>query len=94
VLFSWRAPNDALLSTAPLAVGRCAEPVGVAVTAAPPELFAAVRRGVEVERYLVLVAWTDIGTQLTQVYHRQPPATVLHNNVQGFRLQSYGSVFI
>jgi len=69
VLFGRRSPDDALLATAAIAVGKCGKPVVVAVTSSPPELFAAVGRRVEVERYLVLVARTDVGTQLAQVYN-------------------------
>jgi len=81
MLFSWRAANDALLATALLAVSKCGKPVGVAGAASPPELLTAVRRRVEVERDLVLVARTDVGTQLTQVCHRQPPIIPALNNV-------------
>jgi len=76
VLCGWRTTNHILLATATLTVCSGAESISVAFAASPREHLAPVRRRVVVERRLELFAWTNVGMQLTQVYHRQPATSV------------------
>jgi len=71
MLCSRRTTNETALTTASLAVCWYAESVGVAGASSPREPFTPVQRGVVVERRLEVVARADVGSQPTQIYHRQ-----------------------